>query len=243
MRLPFNGTYPLTQDFGVDLGFKYGIHQGKDYGLPQNIPLVAPMAGKVVWAGWAGDAGNAVTIANGNLNAKTFHMNRVDVAWGQQVTEGQPIGLSGNTGYSTGPHVHFQVELNGTPVNPANYVNNKPQEVNMPSIIDIHVTRILAYNILGYDGMGITDKNGGGRRPNAIRGEVDNLIKKYWEEKWEISKVIWDMYNSKRAGDFNSMEIPQVYDMAQKYKDGKTPALDRLDQAVNLLNQLREESK
>ena len=80
-------------------------------------------AGTVITAGWSNSAGNWVVISHGNgLVTKYMHHSSICVSAGQRVAKGQQIGYVGSTGYSTGAHLHFQVELNGTPVNPNNYM-------------------------------------------------------------------------------------------------------------------------
>ena len=83
----------------------------------------AAAAGTVITAGWSNSAGNWVVISHGNgLVTKYMHHSSICVSAGQRVAKGQQIGYVGSTGYSTGAHLHFQVELNGTPVNPNNYM-------------------------------------------------------------------------------------------------------------------------
>lgn len=115
MRRSFNGEYPVTNPFGVYDPEAYGNYPGKrhpgtDYGLPENTQLIAGMAGKVTVfdrpASVHTGRGKEVVIAFGNQVRKTCHMNRIDVKTGDMVATGYPIGLSGNTGYSSGPHLH-----------------------------------------------------------------------------------------------------------------------------------------
>ena len=79
--------------------------------------------GTVISAGYAGNAGNLLVISHGNgLLTYYMHCNAIYVSAGQKVSRGQNVAAVGTTGNSTGPHLHFQVMLNGTPVNPANYL-------------------------------------------------------------------------------------------------------------------------
>jgi len=121
MRKSFNGTFPITRKFGVVdpaySNYPGSQHPGTDYGLPVNTPLVAGMGGTVsiydrnpnIHTG----RGKEVVIVSGDKQRKTCHMNRIDVESGQTVTEGQAIGLSGNTGYSSGPHLHDELLVKG----------------------------------------------------------------------------------------------------------------------------------
>lgn len=128
MIKPFNGDYPMRRGFGgllIANDAKYGTHKGVDWALPVGTPLLACISGTITYASDATDAGLTVTInSNGNLY-KCFHMSRIDVILGQQVIQGQQIGLSGATGNVTGPHLHFQVEIPaGNPVDPLPLLGN-----------------------------------------------------------------------------------------------------------------------
>ncbi|OGC77049.1 hypothetical protein A2619_01465 [candidate division WWE3 bacterium RIFOXYD1_FULL_39_9] len=88
-------------------------------------PIFACTGGKVVRAGWDPyGLGLHVRIDHGNGYSSIYgHMSRIDVGYGQNVGRGQVIGLMGNTGRSTGPHVHFILNFNGVAQNPLNYTN------------------------------------------------------------------------------------------------------------------------
>lgn len=105
-------------------------HNGIDLGTgAYNIPTYAAAAGTVTYAGEAGTAGNLIIIDHGKgLTTKYMHHEKVFVEEGQKVEKGQQIGLSGTTGMSTGNHLHFQVEKNGTPVDPMQFFTEKQQE-------------------------------------------------------------------------------------------------------------------
>lgn len=86
-------------------------------------PVHAARTGVVVYAGGMGSYGMAVVIQHGDgLKTLYAHLSSVRVRSGQDVQAGQEIGISGNTGLSTGPHLHFEVIQNGKPVNPARFV-------------------------------------------------------------------------------------------------------------------------
>ena len=105
-------------------------HNGIDLGTgTYNIPTYAAAAGTVTFAGEAGTAGNLIIIDHGKgLITKYMHHEKLFVEEGQKVEKGQQIGLSGTTGMSTGNHLHFQVEKNGTPVDPMQFFTEKQQE-------------------------------------------------------------------------------------------------------------------
>lgn len=99
------------------------LHAGQDIAAPSGSPIYAADTGVVASAGWRGGYGNAIVIDHGGGLATLYaHQSRLGVSAGQQVTRGQLIGYVGTTGYSTGPHLHFEVRENGTPVNPAAYL-------------------------------------------------------------------------------------------------------------------------
>lgn len=115
----------ITSNFGFRT-FDNSYHKGLDLGTSgENIPTYAAAAGTVVTAGWSNSAGNWVVIDHGNgLVTKYMHHDQIFVEEGQQVEKGQQIGITGSTGYSTGVHLHFQVEENGTAVDPMTYLVN-----------------------------------------------------------------------------------------------------------------------
>ena len=99
-------------------------HQGVDFAIPSGSTVMASSGGKVSSAGWSGGYGYCVLITHPDGSQTRYaHLSKVLVSAGQTVSQGQKIALSGNTGISTGPHLHFEIILNGTPVNPLNYIN------------------------------------------------------------------------------------------------------------------------
>lgn len=98
-------------------------HEGIDVTAPTGTPIVAPAAGKVVHAGLAQGFGLVVEIDHGNgIRTKFAHCSRVAVRVGQQVTRNQLIAAVGSTGLSTAPHLHYEIHVNGKPVDPLTYV-------------------------------------------------------------------------------------------------------------------------
>lgn len=103
------------------------FHSGVDIGGPNMGSIRASNAGKVIYSGWYGGYGKVVIIDHGTVNGHPTttlyaHMSVTKVSSGQTVSKGQVIGLEGTTGYSTGPHCHFEVRINGKPNNPLNYI-------------------------------------------------------------------------------------------------------------------------
>lgn len=104
-------------------------HNGIDLASPTGTPVYAAEAGKVTIAGWSDSAGNWVVIDHGKgIVTKYMHMSKIRVKAGQKVKRGQRIGDVGSTGMSTGPHLHFQVEKNGTPVDPAGLIKKSSKK-------------------------------------------------------------------------------------------------------------------
>jgi murein DD-endopeptidase MepM/ murein hydrolase activator NlpD len=115
---PANGA--ISSGFGQRWG---RLHAGIDIPLPVGTPLRAADSGRVAIAGAMGGYGNYTCIQhNGSLSTCYGHQSSIGVSVGQSVSQGQVIGSSGNTGNSTGPHLHFEVRINGSPVDPMGYL-------------------------------------------------------------------------------------------------------------------------
>jgi murein DD-endopeptidase MepM/ murein hydrolase activator NlpD len=98
-------------------------HEGIDVTAPQGTPIEAPAAGVIRDAGWESGYGNTVVIDHGfGTQTKFAHASKLLVREGQRVTRGQRIALVGNTGLATGPHLHYEVHVNGRAVDPLRYV-------------------------------------------------------------------------------------------------------------------------
>ena len=98
-------------------------HEGIDVVAPQGTPIEAPAAGTVVSAGWSTGYGNTVTLDHGfGLMTRYAHASRLLVRPGQRVARGERIALVGNTGLATSSHLHYEVHVNGKPVDPLRYV-------------------------------------------------------------------------------------------------------------------------
>ena len=99
-------------------------HRGIDWATPVGTAVMASSAGTVAKAGWGSGYGYVVYINHADGRQTRYgHLSKVLVSVGQTVSQGQKIALSGNTGVSTGPHVHFEILINGSQVNPLNYLN------------------------------------------------------------------------------------------------------------------------
>lgn len=99
-------------------------HKGIDWAVPTGTAVVASSAGTVTKAGWGSGYGYVVYIRHADGRETRYaHLSKVLVKAGQSVSQGQKIALSGNTGRSTGPHLHFEILINGSAVNPLKYLN------------------------------------------------------------------------------------------------------------------------
>jgi len=113
---------PLPPIYVVTRGFT-AYHTGIDLSAPTGTTVFAADSGTVIFAGWSNwGYGNSVVIAHGNILTLYGHMSSVSVSCGQQVGRGAPIGAVGNTGNSFGAHLHFEVRIGESPVNPEGYL-------------------------------------------------------------------------------------------------------------------------
>ena len=111
---------PVTSPFGMRWG---RMHTGIDIGVPYGTPIRAAASGQVIYAGWMDGYGNLVFIDHGRgISTGYAHQSSIAVSNGQAVTQGQVIGYVGCTGHCFGPHLHFEVRVNGTPVDPLAYL-------------------------------------------------------------------------------------------------------------------------
>jgi murein DD-endopeptidase MepM/ murein hydrolase activator NlpD len=115
---PVNG--PVTSGFGERWG---RMHEGIDIGVGYGTPIQAAASGRVVYAGWMDGYGNLVAIDHGRgISTAYGHQSSIAVGNGQTVSQGEVIGYVGCTGHCFGPHLHFEVRINGAPVDPLGYL-------------------------------------------------------------------------------------------------------------------------
>jgi len=122
--MPVSGS--LNSNFGPRLHPIHKVvkpHRGVDFGAPHGTPIRAAEGGVVLYVGWYGGYGKIVMIDHGgDLVTLYAHTSRYVVETGAKIARGQVIAYIGSTGLSTGPHLHFEVRRNGTPVNPIGYL-------------------------------------------------------------------------------------------------------------------------
>jgi murein DD-endopeptidase MepM/ murein hydrolase activator NlpD len=111
---------PVTSTFG----WRWGrMHEGIDIAAPSGTPIRSAAGGTVIYAGWLGGYGNLVVVDHGGgVSTAYAHMSSIASGTGQGVVQGQVIGYVGSTGHSTGPHLHFEVRINGQAVDPLAYL-------------------------------------------------------------------------------------------------------------------------
>jgi murein DD-endopeptidase MepM/ murein hydrolase activator NlpD len=115
---PVNG--PVVSPFGMRWG---RLHTGIDIAVPYGTPIHAAAAGRVIYAGWMGGYGNLVVIDHGRELATAYaHQSSIAAGNGTTVSQGQVIGYVGCTGHCFGPHLHFEVRVNGQPADPMQYL-------------------------------------------------------------------------------------------------------------------------
>ena len=99
------------------------MHGGVDISAPMHTPVIAPAAGTVTFAGTEAGLGNVVIVSHGyGLKTTYGHLSKARVKAGQTVKRGDILGEVGSTGLSTGPHLHYEVEVHGRPVDPTKYI-------------------------------------------------------------------------------------------------------------------------
>ena len=110
----------VTSRFGARWG---SVHTGTDIGVATGTPIYAAASGTVIFSGWKGTLGKFIVVNHGNgIQTYYAHCSALLVSKGDTVTAGQLIAKVGNTGRSTGPHLHFEIRLNGSALNPQKYI-------------------------------------------------------------------------------------------------------------------------
>ena len=128
MGWPVPNYYRITSPFGYRIHPTYHtrkLHTGIDIAAPSGSSVVAAQTGTIIYANWLGGYGKVVMIDHGGgYVTLAAHLSKINVKVGQNVQRGDAVAKSGNTGVSTGPHVHFEVRINGDYVDPLKYLKN-----------------------------------------------------------------------------------------------------------------------
>ncbi|MDE0969759.1 MAG: DUF5930 domain-containing protein [Octadecabacter sp.] len=123
-RIPFD--MPVRSGFRFTSGFgsRWGrMHNGTDFAAPTGTEIYAPADGVVTFAGWSSGYGRLVKVQHAfGIETRYAHQNRIRVVVGQRLSRGDQIGDIGNSGRSTGPHLHYEIRVGGRPVNPMIYI-------------------------------------------------------------------------------------------------------------------------
>ncbi|WP_375282110.1 DUF5930 domain-containing protein [Pseudooctadecabacter sp.] len=118
--MPVRDNYRFTSGFGMRWG---RMHNAADFAAPIGTPIYAPADGVVTFAGWSSGYGRLIKIQHAfGIETRYAHQNRLRVEVGQRVSRGDRIGDTGNSGRSTGPHLHYEIRVGGRPVNPMIYI-------------------------------------------------------------------------------------------------------------------------
>lgn len=118
--IPVKNAFRYTSGFGMRWG---RMHNGTDFAAPHGTPIYSTADGVVVHAGWQSGYGRLVKIQHEfGIETRYAHLSRINVKVGQRVSRGQKIAAMGNTGRSTGTHLHYEVRVGGRPVNPMIYI-------------------------------------------------------------------------------------------------------------------------
>ena len=118
---PVSGT--ISSRFGARSRVRSSAHTGLDIATSTGTPVVAAASGTVTFSGWKGSYGYLMVVTHSN-GVQTYygHCSKLYYNAGQTVSKGQKIAAVGNTGNSTGPHLHFEIRVNGVAYNPQNYL-------------------------------------------------------------------------------------------------------------------------
>jgi murein DD-endopeptidase MepM/ murein hydrolase activator NlpD len=117
---------PITSEFGPRRAFA-GFHSGIDIGADSATPCRIAAAGTVIFAGWRNGYGKTIIVDHGDgIHTLYAHLSRIVVSRGQRVGQGAVLGSTGTTGHTSGPHLHYEILVNGRSVDPAPYLAAAP---------------------------------------------------------------------------------------------------------------------
>lgn len=116
-------TMPVDAPVSSKFGYRTSVgkahnHNGTDFAVPVGTPVKAPQSGMIINTGSGDGRGTYIELKSNGVVHKFFHLSKINVSQGQQVKQGEVIALTGNTGYSTGPHLHWEKHIAGRPVDP-----------------------------------------------------------------------------------------------------------------------------
>lgn len=242
MRKPFNQDFPLTQGFGGNepMYRQYNLkgHNGLDYGLPTGTEVVAPHSGKILEVADQGKSGYGkyIKVENDKEGSVLAHLSAFKVKAGDIVTEGQLLGLSGNTGNSTGPHLHWgyyqlpRDRANGY----AGFIDQTPflkEKTTQQVAVDGETFQRLVANSTKYDEFN-----------SAGYTTVQDVLKKVEELSKEKNAVVEDLRRSEERNSLLAEELQKISQengsaidesyKAQKERDEMLKNYQKLEQMI-----------
>ncbi|SPH20995.1 Murein DD-endopeptidase MepM [Ascidiaceihabitans donghaensis] len=143
LATPVRGSFRFASGFGPRWG---RMHNGIDFAAVEGTPIYAAANGIVTMAGWKSGYGKLIKIDHENgFETWYAHLSSVDVTVGEMVRTDEQIGAMGSTGRSTGTHLHFEVRLDGDPVNPMTFLNNTPSRQTPQQLIGAELASFLNF--------------------------------------------------------------------------------------------------
>lgn len=194
---PFTGNYPVSNPFGEYDPIAYANypgkrHPGNDYPLPMRTPLYAAISGRVTVfdrpKGVKVGRGKEVSIAGGPYVKNECHLDEIVVQPGQYVNEGDLIGYSGNTGFSTGPHLHSELLINGVYVDQEKHFNKGEGMVFITdeALKDFQIHKKISLDAQPYKLALEASKAWPDIKKNGVLPVVDDL----WQFKQDVLKQV-----------------------------------------------------
>lgn len=129
-ELKWPTTGRISSTFGMrihPISQKRKLHAGVDVAAQNGTPVYAAADGTAIFTGYYGNAGNAIMLQHADLETRYYHLSQILITEGQAIRKGELIGKVGATGGTTGPHLHYEVRVNGTPVNPIDFYGGNQQ--------------------------------------------------------------------------------------------------------------------
>ena len=216
---------PLVEWFGgrVTSGFHdpdRPYHSGIDFGVGWGTPIPATWDGVVVYAGWLGDFGNTVIVQNGDWQMRYCHLSRFAVSTGQQVHTGTIVGYSGNTGKSTGAHLHYEVRYQGVAVDPMTAPGIPAISRPAGDYIELHIYGNPSPNL--WTVVQWQHPDGPWRDVEGWQGQPDGVTiiggqpvgkKKWWVSKTDFGKgpfrwIVYDTPGGRRLAQSGPFHLP-----------------------------------
>lgn len=225
---PTDGT-KITSTFGSRVHPITGVvklHAGVDIGVPVGTSVYAAKSGKVIFADYMGNAGNAIMIQHSDMETRYYHLDKIKVESGQEVEAGEEIAESGNTGGSTGPHLHFEVRVNREPVNPLVYfgyegssdiLTYRPLDIPlMIAWLDKRDSMLASREILTMIDVAAKTQGVDPYLLIAITGAEQSFVPKTNKYANQIVKNPWNVFGSWKEGKGSELTTKEAAEIAAK---------------------------